>query len=62
VEGAKVGDLSLTDVDYAESGYTKRVLNQEDHAVDVDRKLLKPCKHYAEVSSSISGFWVSRSL
>ncbi|XP_057479009.1 nuclear poly(A) polymerase 4-like isoform X2 [Actinidia eriantha] len=48
VEGAKVGDLSLTDVDYAESGYTKRVLNQEDHAVDVDRKLLKPCKHYAE--------------
>ncbi|GFZ08583.1 nuclear poly(a) polymerase [Actinidia rufa] len=25
VEGAKVGDLPLTDVDYAESGYTKRV-------------------------------------
>ncbi|GFZ08574.1 poly(A) polymerase 2 [Actinidia rufa] len=53
VEGAKLGDLPLTDVDYAESGHTKRVLNRDDHAVDVDRKLLKPCKHYAEPAIAI---------
>lgn len=28
-----MGDLSLTDVDYAETGYTKRVLNQKEGAV-----------------------------
>ncbi|KAL7164503.1 hypothetical protein ACSBR2_040414 [Camellia fascicularis] len=33
LEGAKMGDLSLTDVDYAETGYTKRVLNQKEGAV-----------------------------
>ncbi|PSS01249.1 Nuclear poly(A) polymerase [Actinidia chinensis var. chinensis] len=51
VVGAKVGDLPLTDADYAESGYTKRVLNRKDDAVDVDGELLKPCKHYTEGST-----------
>ncbi|GFZ08503.1 poly(A) polymerase 2 [Actinidia rufa] len=46
VVGAKVGDLPLTDADYAESGYTKSVLNRKDDAVDGE--LLKPYKHYTE--------------
>ncbi|XAR70830.1 Polynucleotide adenylyltransferase [Bertholletia excelsa] len=51
LQGAKVGDLPLTNTDYSESGYTKIALSQKVDAAENDGEVMKPCQHSARVES-----------
>ncbi|KAL7003411.1 polynucleotide adenylyltransferase [Sarracenia purpurea var. burkii] len=48
LEGAKVGVISFTDVDYTESEYTKRVQNREDAIIEDDGELAEACQQSAK--------------